>query len=126
MKQVYIQLNKDALQNLLKDPSTKVIIIKFSATWCKPCLKIKNSVDKHIQNIPENGLVFYLDIDDETNKELYSKFKTYRMIKGVPAILVYYYNPSREQWYVPDNIVNNSNLNVISQLFSHINKKLNM
>ena len=126
MKQVYTTLNQDTLQNLLQDPTYKVIILKFSATWCKPCQKIKNSVDKLIQPIPEDGLVFYLDIDDDMNNGLYSKFKTYRMIKGVPGILVYYHNPSRDQWYVPDIVVNNSNLDSITQLFNNIYNTLNM
>ena len=74
--------------------------------------------------MPDNVLVFDLDIDNESIKELYGKYKSYRMIRGVPAILVYFYNPSRENWYVPDMVVNSSNICIITQMFDAVESKI--
>ena len=126
MPQIYTQLNEDILKNLLKEPSKKAIIIKFSATWCKPCQKIKDVFERNIEKIPDDCLIFQLDIDDNFNKDLYARFKFYRMLKGIPGILVYYYNSNRDQWYVPDAIVNNSNIQVLETLFNNIYKFLNV
>ena len=126
MPQIYTQLNEEILKTLLKDSSKKAIIIKFSASWCKPCQKIKDVFERNIQKIPDDSLVFQLDIDDSFNKDLYARFKSYRMLKGIPGILVYFFNSTREQWYVPDAIVNNSNIQVIENLFNSIYKFLNV
>jgi len=75
--------------------------------------------------MPDNVTAFELDIDDECNKPLYSFLKKKRMVVGVPAILVFYGNIKRDHWFIPDIIVNNSNVNDINRLFSCVKEAAN-
>ena len=34
------------------------IILNVSATWCKPCMNIKNEIDKYIKNVNITNYVF--------------------------------------------------------------------
>ena len=120
MKEIYMDLSIDILQNLLQTTKKNIIVLKFTAKWCNPCKRIHSLVETHFKEMPNNVLVFELDIDDNKNIELYSVFKSRRMINGIPAILVFYGNVVRDHWYVPDLTVNSSNVPAINNLFAHV------
>ena len=63
-RRVYTKLDASQLQQLLKDASQPKIVIKFSATWCKPCKLIKNVCDKCFSELPEDYIIADIDIDE--------------------------------------------------------------
>ncbi len=78
-KRVYTELDIAKLHELLNviDTSNKkdngAIIMKFGATWCGPCQRIKALCHNLFAQMPENVICFDIDIDD--NMELYMAYK---------------------------------------------------
>ena len=100
----------------------KAIIIKFGATWCGPCKRIKAFCDKCHTELPNN--VLYFDIDIDNNMELYIALKSKKMINGIPTILGYAKKPDRNMnsWYASDISVLGSDHNNIHNFFNCIKK----
>ena len=78
--------SKEQFHDILKI-NPNYVIIKFTATWCKPCQKIKNQVNRFFLNSPESVLCFDLDVDD--NFEIYNYFKKNSRLNGIPALFLY-------------------------------------
>ena len=117
MKDIFVNLDANMLQHLQNTAKNHVIILKFTAEWCGPCKRIKNLVESHYNTLPDNVLVFELDIDDQLNIPLYSFLKSRRQLRGIPGLLAYYGNTDRPFWFVPDNCVNSANVNSINHFF---------
>ena len=116
-KRVYLQIdNSDQFFELLK-VNPGVIIIKFTATWCKPCKKIKNQVNKHFLQTKDNIICFDLDVDDMF--ELYSFFQRKRLLNGIPAIFAYHKNNLTHH---PDDSISGADTDGIDNFFNNINK----
>jgi thiol-disulfide isomerase/thioredoxin len=77
-----------------------LIIIKFGATWCGPCKKIKHIVEAFFASSPPNVLCCDIDIDECF--DLYSFLKNKRMVEGVPTILCY---KRGNHGFIPDDSV---------------------
>ena len=78
--------NRNDFFNLL-EVNPGLIVIKFGATWCKPCKVIKPIVDSFFLSSPDN--VVCCDIDIDESFDLYSLLKFKRITNGVPTILAY-------------------------------------
>ena len=120
-KTVYTELSTTTLKDLLKkyENTNMQIIIKFGATWCGPCQKIKTLCNKSFLEMPDNILCFDLDVDD--NMDLFGSFKSKKMIKSIPSILSYNCNNnSREQWYISDTFISGSNEKNLLDFFKNI------
>ena len=118
MKEIFLNLDSNTLQNLQTTAKDLVIILKFTAKWCGPCKRIKGLVESHYSSLPDNVVVFELDIDDQLNVPLYSFLKSRRQLRGIPGLLAYYCNNDRPFWFVPDNCVNSANVNAINNFFN--------
>jgi len=115
-RRVYTKLDASQLQQLLKDASQPKIVIKFSATWCKPCKLIKNVCDKCFSELPEDYIIADIDIDETL--DLYGMLKRKRMVSGIPTIL--YYDSTEDHdtvWYIPDDSVSGTDEKEIIQFF---------
>jgi len=77
--------------------NTGMIVIRFSATWCKPCKKIKPIVDCFFASSPP--CVTCVDLDIDENTDVYSFLKSKKMIYGVPTLMCY---TSVNKTYIPD------------------------
>lgn len=100
----------------LQNMTTKSILIKFSAVWCKPCEKIKDYVHNKYNELDENKvLIVELDIDKQN--EIFTFLKTKKMIKGVPSILLWK-KSGGDEWYIPDDSVSGSNYEEIDKFFN--------
>jgi thiol-disulfide isomerase/thioredoxin len=124
-KTLYTELSIDQLKILLSNSNTisnTILVIKFGATWCGPCQKIKSHCYNLFSQTNSNILCFDIDIDNDINAKLYSAFKTKKMIKGVPTIMAYDCGKSRnlDHWYIPDQSVSGSDLNKISIFFNSL------
>ena len=51
----------------------QVLIIKFTATWCMPCKKIKSITEECVKTIPK--FIKFIEIDIDESIELYMKLK---------------------------------------------------
>ena len=65
-----------------------VIIIQFTAKWCRPCREIKSYIEGKFTECQDNILCCQLDVDE--NNELYSHMKRNRQVNGIPALLAYF------------------------------------
>jgi len=125
-KFIYTDLDIEKLHELLNviDTSNKkdnaAIIIKFGATWCGPCQRIKSLCHNLFAQMPENVICFDIDVDN--NMELYVAYKSKKMVTSIPTILGYIHNPARDKkhWYAPDVSVIGSQPAGIEQFFKTI------
>ena len=89
-----------------------LLIVKFGAEWCGPCKKVETDVKKWFERMPNNVQTVMLDIDESF--ELYAYLKNKKMLKGIPAILMY---KKDNKSYIFDDAVNTSNLDEINDFF---------
>jgi len=123
-KTIYTELTVDHLKVLLdhtykKKSNIDIILIKFTAAWCKPCQKIKELCNELFQQTSNSTICFNIDIDIDTNVELYRAFKAKKMIRGVPTIFGFNCNKKRDMdhWYIPDESVCGSDEKNIKDFF---------
>lgn len=65
-----------------------VIIVQFTATWCKPCREIKPYIEQKFAESQSHIVCCQLDVDE--NAELYAFMKKYRQVNGIPALVAYF------------------------------------
>lgn len=95
------------------------IIIKFGADWCKPCKQIEQQVLSWFKKMPDTVQTVLLDVDESF--EVYAYMKSRKMVRGIPAILMYVKGNTN---YVYDDSVAGSNSSEIDMFFQRcLNKK---
>lgn len=120
MSEIFGNLSVNSLRYLLSNAKDKIILIKFTAKWCGPCRITAPVVESLFASLPDNVIIFELDIDDPNNKPLYNTLKTKRMINGIPSFVAYYGNLNHDFWYVPDVKFSGGNITMISNFFSTV------
>ena len=103
--------NRTVFLNLLKD-NPGIIILKFGASWCKPCKLIETPVYNFFGSSPDNVICGDIDIDDSF--DVFSYLKTKKMVSGVPTLLCY---KKGNITYIPDDSVSGSDLNNLNAFF---------
>ena len=98
------------LQCLKENPGA--MIFKFSATWCRPCQKIKGYLEDKFAEMPYNIICGDLDVDD--NLDVYAYLKTKKMVNGIPVLLAYF---KGNESYIPDLTVTGTDKTQIDALF---------
>ena len=91
-----------------------LVIIKFGATWCGPCKKIEKKVDYWFEFVSSNEDVQTVLVDIDESFEVYAFLKNKKMVKGIPAILMY---KKGNNTFVFDDIVNTTVDNDIDDFF---------
>ena len=97
----YFQNRENFIRLLEKNPG--LVIIKMGASWCGPCKQIKPVVDAFFASSPENVICCEVDVDESF--DLYSYFKSKKMVNGVPVILCY---KKGNTSYIPDDSITGS------------------
>jgi len=95
------ELTQDDLMDYQNKLNGKKLILKFSATWCKPCVKLNKIWDEKIKDLPDDVQIIPVDIDESL--ELYVKLKSLKMISGVPTIMLWY--KKEDKWYIPNVVI---------------------
>jgi thioredoxin 1 len=109
---------RDDFLKLLK-VNKGLIIIKLGATWCGPCKKIAPVIEAFFATSPPN--VICADIDVDESFDLYSFFKSKRMVNGIPVILCY---KQGNLSYAPDDMVTGADPNDLHSFFLRCGKYL--
>jgi thioredoxin 1 len=65
-----------------------LVLVKFSASWCVPCQKIKHTVDEFFSSLPAD-MVTCFDLDVDFEEELFSFLRRKRLVSSIPSILCY-------------------------------------
>jgi len=107
--------NSTELKSILEQ-NNNWIILKFTASWCRPCKLIEPVVEPWIQKLSENNVdIYILDIDE--NFEIYGYLKTKKRLNGVPALLAY---KKGNTSIIPDLYTAGSNLQQLNDFFSNV------
>lgn len=117
-KQIITELTPSDLQQLQASAKGAVIIIKFGATWCKPCKVIKPTCEEWAKTCPAN--IIYADIDIDESMDLYLAFKSKKMVRGVPVLLAFDNRKTRDQWYIPDDSVEGGDIDAVKKFFARV------
>lgn len=64
-----------------------VVILKFGATWCQPCIVSRPLVHNWFKQMPNRVQIVDLDVDKSS--VFYSFMKSKKMVSGIPTILCY-------------------------------------
>lgn len=97
--------------NLLeKNPG--LVIIKMGSTWCGPCKKINPIVNAFFASSPDN--VICCDIDVDESSDLYSYFKSKRMVNGIPVIMCFKKDNTS---FIPDDSITGSSPDALDAFF---------
>lgn len=112
-------LTKEQLISLQNELNARkcIILLKFSAKWCKPCKNIKPLCERYFATMPRNILLFDIDVDE--HMDLYAQFKRYKMLKGVPTMMMWAPTLAEHEnaWYVPDETVSGGDEREVQQFF---------
>ena len=117
------ELNPATLEKLIGALGSRILIVKFSATWCGPCKTIKDTVHSCITQFPPDKLVF-ADLDADTNVELYGMMKSKRMVNGIPVMLAYDGRIKRDRWYIPDDSITGGSIPGVQQFFARCAERI--
>ena len=67
---------RDDLKNFLKNTTIETTIIKFGATWCKPCHMIAPTINSlNEQVLKAKKIINYIDLDVDHCSDLYAFMK---------------------------------------------------
>ena len=100
----------DFMRLLLNNPG--LIVLKMGATWCGPCKRIKPVLDGFFASSPDNVLCCDIDVDECS--DLYSYFKSKKMVNGIPVLLAY---KKGNTSYIPDDSVTGADPSQLDQFF---------
>lgn len=113
----YFQSREHLFRLLEKNPG--LVIIKMGATWCGPCKRIKPVVDAFYASSPENVICCEIDVDESF--DVYSYFKSKRMVNGVPVLLCY---KKGNTGYIPDDSVTGADPAALDAFFRRCGQHL--
>ena len=74
----------------LLNNNTGIIILKFTAPWCRNCKLIESQVVTHFKQITEKSeYVNCLTIDVDNSIDIYALLKRKKIVTGLPVLLCY-------------------------------------
>ena len=114
---IYYFTKRDEFKELLK--TSKLIVVDFTASWCGPCKKIDEDVNRHFHSMPDTVQCAIIDIDQSI--DVYAFLKSKKITQGIPTILCYYKGNTH---YVPDDVITGSDKNALTEFFKRCLEEL--
>tara|TARA_Y100000389_G_C17363104_1_gene464809 strand:+ start:681 stop:1046 length:366 start_codon:yes stop_codon:yes gene_type:complete len=112
---VITELSVEEFQALVSGLEGRHLVVRFTAPWCAPCRRIEPMCHAAFAELPGNFLIAELDIEETL--DLYSAFTKYKMIKGVPAMMLFRGDVDRDRWFIPDDSVSGDDMSLVSAFF---------
>ena len=108
-------INTEKFTELIAHENTTIIIIKFSAEWCKPCRIVAPIFEQYIINHSKRNdvIIGVVDID---SSDFYRELKRKRMINGIPCIMAFYRKNGNDNnnYLIPDDSITGANIKDVS------------
>lgn len=101
----------ESLKELLEE-NPGIVLLRFTAKWCKPCQQIAPLYYQLLNYMPNTILPVILDVDVST--EIYMYMKRHKMVNGIPAFMCYYKGNTS---YIPDDMCVGADPNQLKLLF---------
>ncbi len=95
--------NRQAFFELLRH-NTGLVLLKMGAPWCGPCRAIEHQVHEFFASSPDT--VICCDINIDECFDVYSYFKSKKMVYGIPVILCF---KKGNVYFTPDDMVTGGN-----------------
>jgi len=125
-KEVIAQIEgREAFLNVLQN-NPGLLIVKFGATWCRPCKTIEPLVHGFFTTSPAHVACADLDVDMEGNIDVYGYLRSKKMVTGIPVLLCYKKkNLAKEQiTFIPDDSVTGASAADLDAFFKRCGKHL--
>ena len=105
-------ITTDTFTTLMTHANTTIIIIKFSAEWCKPCRIVAPIFEQYMlkHSKRDDVMIGVIDIDES---DLYKELKRKRMINGIPCIMAFY-KKNDNNYLIPDDSITGANIQDVS------------
>ena len=118
MDNIVLETRQD-LKNYLANTPCDVTILKFGATWCKPCNTIAPFVDMITNEYLKKNINFeFIEIDVDSAMDLYAFLKKTKMINGIPAFLSYKKSLYKEEtFFIPYKSTAGADQNLIRNFY---------
>jgi thiol:disulfide interchange protein len=113
-KIVTSMITREEFLNEILPNNQGLVILKFGATWCRPCQLCKDQVYSYFNLTSDNVTCYDVDVDDSF--DLYAFLKSKRMINGIPVILAY---KKGNETFAPDLSVTGANTESITNFFNN-------
>ena len=137
MEEIILETRGDLVNFLYQnqDPNDdsynyEYIILKYSATWCKPCSVVKPIIEKELESIDKrlNGVknkYIFVEVDVDECFDLYAFLKKQKMINGIPALFLYsrkiYKDYDKDKMYIPQASISGTKEDQIKKVLNLIN-----
>jgi thiol-disulfide isomerase/thioredoxin len=104
-------------------PTNRVLVVRFTAEWCRPCQSIDAYCQEAYTKLPSNVHIIEIDIDLEL--DLYLFFKKNKLLHGIPTLLAWYPDTMRDEkrWYLSDDSTLSANMDNLKGFFNRCNAK---
>ena len=96
------------------------LLVKFTASWCGPCKKIKPTVDNFLSS-PKSNKVQYIEIDIDNSIDVYALLKSKKMVNGIPTLMFY---DTNNKSFAPTMCISTSNVEVVEKFLTSIVAKV--
>lgn len=95
----------NSFNNIVKDNMNKIIVLKFTASWCGPCQRIKKDYQKLIDTFPN---IIFTEIDVDEMEKLAEHFE----ISCMPTFI---FIKSHQNKYETVKKIEGANINLVKQ-----------
>ena len=114
-REIITDLDVDSFKEVVSNLGEKRLLVRFTAPWCRPCRRIEPLCHERYAGMPPECIIAELDIEDTL--DLYSAFTRHKMIKGVPAMMLFRGDVERDRWYIPDDSVSGDDATAVNAFF---------